>query len=132
MARKIPQNEARSLARWAVGECEPLFDGWQEYAACYDHPTPDRVFYPPPGVHPTEAREVCARCSVFGQCMTAALTYGEEYGVWASMSQRELHAVLDVLGIQRFSQRYKASAVERATTRHERVLAMLDGEVEQR
>lgn len=40
------------------------------------------------------ARSVCASCPVQARCLSAALLYGEEYGIWGGLDS-EQRAVLD-------------------------------------
>ncbi len=49
------------------------------------------LFYPEPaGRSVTEAKEVCARCTVSAQCLAFALDHGElNYGVWGGLSVKE-------------------------------------------
>jgi WhiB family redox-sensing transcriptional regulator len=49
------------------------------------------LFYPEPaGRSVTEAKKVCARCSVTTECLAFALAHGEiNYGVWGGLSVKE-------------------------------------------
>ena len=58
------------------------------------------VFFPPDGERPahrdareTHAKAICGGCPVIGQCATYAIQYGERYGVWGGMSERERAAL---------------------------------------
>lgn len=41
------------------------------------------------------AKRVCANCPVRGQCLTSALTYRDNFGVWAGTTPRERRKMLE-------------------------------------
>jgi len=66
---------------------------WMVDAEC-TRERPD-LFYPEQGGHTvTEAKKICARCTVTAECLAFALAHGElDYGVWGGKSvieRREL------------------------------------------
>lgn len=36
-----------------------------------------------------EAKEICFRCTVSGECLNYAITYEESFGIWGGMTTRE-------------------------------------------
>ncbi len=60
---------------------------WHAKAACLDYPT--SFFFPERGGNFAEIREVCATCSVQGECLDFALTWNEVHGFWGGKSERE-------------------------------------------
>jgi WhiB family redox-sensing transcriptional regulator len=67
-------------------------------AACRD--VDSTVFFSPDGERPpqrdareTRAKAICGRCPVIRQCATYAIQYGERYGVWGGLSERERAAL---------------------------------------
>jgi WhiB family redox-sensing transcriptional regulator len=72
---------------------------WRLRAACRH--VDSAVFFPPDGERPPqrEAREarakaICSGCPVIRQCAAYAIRYGERYGVWGGMSERERAALV--------------------------------------
>lgn len=59
--------------------------GWMAEAACRDLPT--EWFFPPNGVMPVKAKNVCFGCPVNAECWEAGKD--ELYGVWAGTSVEE-------------------------------------------
>jgi WhiB family transcriptional regulator, redox-sensing transcriptional regulator len=75
---------------------------WRLRAACRN--VDSAVFFAPDGEQPHErdarearAKAICARCPVVGPCAAHAIRYGERYGVWGGLSERE-RAALAVVG----------------------------------
>src|SRR5918994_796191 len=67
---------------------------WRLRAACRD--VDSAVFFPPDGERPPQrdaresrAKAICGGCPVIGQCAAYAIQYGDRYGVWGGMSERE-------------------------------------------
>ena len=67
---------------------------WRLRAACRD--VDSAVFFSPDGergpkraAREARAKAICAGCPVIGQCATHAIWYGERYGVWGGLSERE-------------------------------------------
>lgn len=77
------QNTANPLTTYRTGSREP----WQLEAACSD--MDPELFFPEGNTVPYEARRACGRCLVEEQCRQAALTGGEEFGIWGGTNQRE-------------------------------------------
>lgn len=85
---KDEPNRYRSLTK--------LYPDWHQGAACVG--AKDVVFFggsedndKPPfsNTDVKTARELCASCPVFFDCLEHALTRREEYGVWAGTTQKE-------------------------------------------
>ena len=55
-------------------------------AACRGMGT--EAFFPNRGESTEAAREVCARCTVSRECLTASLEEALTHGVWGGLSQR--------------------------------------------
>ena len=61
--------------------------GWQARANCMGV-DPD-LFFPERGSSTREAKEVCRGCVVREECLEYAVTYGEKFGIWGGLSERE-------------------------------------------
>ncbi|MDL5199417.1 WhiB family transcriptional regulator [Streptomyces sp. ALI-76-A] len=71
-------------------------ENWREHAACR-HEDPD-LFFPigttgPALVQQEQAKSVCRRCPVQGQCLEWALDTGQTIGVWGGTSEDERRAL---------------------------------------
>jgi len=69
---------------------------WRHRAACRDEDP--ELFFPvgtsgPALLQITEAKAVCRRCSVSGECLSWALGTGQNDGVWGGMSEDERRAL---------------------------------------
>lgn len=74
-----------------------MSDGWFQFAACRGV-GPD-LFYPyrngtleysgPERARIDQAKAVCARCSVVGECLAYAIRFGECHGVWGGLLPEE-------------------------------------------
>ena len=71
---------------------------WRLRAACRH--VESAVFFPPDGERPpqrdareTRAKAICGGCPVISQCAAYAIRYGERYGVWGGLSERERAAL---------------------------------------
>jgi WhiB family redox-sensing transcriptional regulator len=62
-------------------------DSWQAQALCarVDY----ELFFPEKGGSARDAKKVCARCPVQEQCLNAALSNGESFGIWGGYTERE-------------------------------------------
>jgi WhiB family redox-sensing transcriptional regulator len=62
-------------------------DPWQTQALCarVDY----ELFFPEKGGSARDAKKVCARCPVRKQCLDAALSNGECFGIWGGYTERE-------------------------------------------
>lgn len=65
---------------------------WRDRAACRTHDP--ELFFPVgtlgPAIEQTaEAKRVCEPCPVKAACLESALSTGQDYGVWAGMSETE-------------------------------------------
>ena len=65
---------------------------WLDYAACRDS-DPD-LFFPATDVSPGRAqveaaKKVCRPCPVKGTCLSRALDYGPEAGIWGGTTEAE-------------------------------------------
>lgn len=80
--------DGRWTCRGCIPHARPIIgdDRWQERAACRDHPTPDDFYDIGTGLYPKDnaarALAVCARCDVRTECLDAALTQTEQWGIW--------------------------------------------------
>lgn len=61
--------------------------GWQERALCAQ--TDPEAFFPEKGGSTREAKLVCMRCDVRGECLDYALQHDERFGIWGGLSERE-------------------------------------------
>ncbi|MET8624717.1 WhiB family transcriptional regulator [Kitasatospora sp. NPDC004669] len=69
---------------------------WRMRAVCREEDP--ELFFPignsgPALLQIEEAKAVCRRCPVMEQCLTWALTTGEDAGVWGGMSEDERRAM---------------------------------------
>ncbi len=60
---------------------------WQRKANCMGV-DPD-LFFPERGSSTREAKEVCRGCVVREECLEYAVSYGEKFGIWGGLSERE-------------------------------------------
>jgi WhiB family redox-sensing transcriptional regulator len=60
---------------------------WQEQALCAQ--TDPEAFFPEKGGSTREAKRVCGRCDVRGDCLSFALAHDERFGIWGGLSERE-------------------------------------------
>jgi len=66
---------------------EPETLPWQEEALCAQ--TDPEAFFPEKGGSTREAKRVCGRCDVRGECLSYALAHDERFGIWGGLSERE-------------------------------------------
>lgn len=69
---------------------------WRHRAACREQDP--ELFFPvgnsgPALVQIAEAKAVCRRCPVADECLSWALTSGQDYGVWGARSEDERRAL---------------------------------------
>lgn len=69
---------------------------WRHRAKCRDEDS--ELFFPvgygEPAKRQTEqAKAVCRRCPVAGDCLQWALDHHQEHGVWGGLSETELRAI---------------------------------------
>src|SRR6476619_4968695 len=60
---------------------------WQERALCSQ--TDPEAFFPEKGGSTREAKRICSRCDVKGECLEYALGHDERFGIWGGLSERE-------------------------------------------
>jgi WhiB family redox-sensing transcriptional regulator len=65
---------------------------WQQRAACADEDP--ELFFPigtsgPALLQVEEAKQVCRRCDVIGECLAWALRTGQDAGIWGGLSELE-------------------------------------------
>ena len=65
----------------------PDESSWHERALCSQ--TDPEAFFPEKGGSTREAKRVCSRCDVRGDCLTFALSHDERFGIWGGLSERE-------------------------------------------
>jgi WhiB family redox-sensing transcriptional regulator len=66
------------------GERQP---SWHDQALCAE--TDPEAFFPEKGGSTREAKKVCVRCDVRGECLEYALAKDERFGIWGGLSERE-------------------------------------------
>ncbi len=69
---------------------------WRHHALCRDEDP--ELFFPigtagPAAVQVEEAKVVCRRCAVLGDCLAWALETGQDSGVWGGTSEDERRAL---------------------------------------
>ena len=47
------------------------------------------MFFPQWGQRATEAKRVCGRCPVSGECLEVALAMDHQHGVWGGLTARQ-------------------------------------------
>jgi WhiB family transcriptional regulator, redox-sensing transcriptional regulator len=62
-------------------------DAWRLDALCAE--TDPEAFFPEKGGSTREAKKVCGGCTVRAECLEAALTNDERFGIWGGLSERE-------------------------------------------
>jgi len=68
----------------------PTNSEWRIQAACRNL-DPD-IFFPPQGTSSrtlAEARKYCRECPVSTQCLSYALVYRENHGIWGGLTEKE-------------------------------------------
>nr|WP_264000490.1 WhiB family transcriptional regulator [Mycolicibacillus trivialis] len=60
---------------------------WQDQALCAQ--TDPEAFFPEKGGSTREAKKICQRCPVRGECLEYALAHDERFGIWGGLSERE-------------------------------------------
>ena len=65
----------------------PTDDSWRLDALCAE--TDPEAFFPEKGGSTREAKRVCGGCTVRAECLEAALTNDERFGIWGGLSERE-------------------------------------------
>jgi WhiB family redox-sensing transcriptional regulator len=69
-------------------EVEPVTnEQWQDLALCAQ--TDPEAFFPEKGGSTREAKKICQRCPVRGECLEYALAHDERFGIWGGLSERE-------------------------------------------
>ena len=69
---------------------------WRNTAACLDEDP--ELFFPTGNTGPAlvqieEAKAICGRCEVAQPCLTWAIEFGQDAGVWGGQSAEERRAV---------------------------------------
>ena len=69
---------------------------WRNLAACLDEGP--ELFFPigntgPALVQIEEAKGVCSRCAVIADCLSWAIEFGQDAGVWGGLSEDERRAL---------------------------------------
>ena len=65
----------------------PADESWRLDALCAE--TDPEAFFPEKGGSTREAKRVCNGCAVRTECLEAALTNDERFGIWGGLSERE-------------------------------------------
>jgi WhiB family redox-sensing transcriptional regulator len=60
---------------------------WKDRALCAE--TDPEAFFPEKGGSTREAKRVCSVCDVRAECLEAALSNDERFGIWGGLSERE-------------------------------------------
>jgi WhiB family redox-sensing transcriptional regulator len=63
------------------------YDEWQRKSLCAQ--TDPEAFFPEKGGSTRDAKRICQRCPVIGDCLNAALANDERFGIWGGLSERE-------------------------------------------
>jgi WhiB family transcriptional regulator, redox-sensing transcriptional regulator len=77
----------------SIAERPHVVDDWRRQAACRDEDP--ELFFPVGTVgvevllQVREAKAVCGRCPVVGECLAQALEFGDEAGVWGGLDEVE-------------------------------------------
>lgn len=62
---------------------------WEERALCRNVEDPT-LFFPEHGNRsPAKAKRICRRCDVKDECLEAALTNDERFGIWGGLTEKE-------------------------------------------
>ena len=70
-----------------VGADDAGEESWQDRALCAQ--TDPEAFFPEKGGSTREAKRICSRCEVKGECLEYALGHDERFGIWGGLSERE-------------------------------------------
>lgn len=62
-------------------------DEWQRKSLCAQ--TDPEAFFPEKGGSTRDAKRICQRCPVIGNCLNYALAHDERFGIWGGLSERE-------------------------------------------
>lgn len=73
---------------------------WMSQRSCGN--VPAEWFFPTRGEDTTQAKAICAECSVRQECLDYAVRNGEKFGIWGGTSERERRNIRRQRGI-RFS-----------------------------
>jgi WhiB family redox-sensing transcriptional regulator len=60
---------------------------WQERALCAQ--TDPEAFFPEKGGTTGDAKRICRRCEVRGECLEYALAGNVKFGIWGGLTERE-------------------------------------------
>ncbi len=60
---------------------------WHERSLCSQ--SDPEAFFPEKGGSTYEAKRICSRCEVKGECLEYALAHDERFGIWGGLSERE-------------------------------------------
>lgn len=68
---------------------------WRTRAMCFglDADEIEAKFFPHPNDAAKEAKAICKVCPVAAECLTFALTTGQDEGVWGAMTEQERRAL---------------------------------------
>ena len=69
-----------------------MIQSWRDKGACRG--IDPAVFYPGEDEDGSEAKAICAQCSVIESCLEHALTAREKEGVWGGLTERERRRVI--------------------------------------
>lgn len=72
------------------GSTTPSLDEWHARGLCVG--ADPEIFFPSRGDPGSKARQICACCSVRGDCLTYA-TEADELGIWAGLDQQQRRAL---------------------------------------
>lgn len=75
-----------------IASTAPAEIAWMHDAACRDYPV--AWFFPDDGEGVRDAREVCGGCPVRRACLSYALRYRLNEGVWGGASERQRRRLL--------------------------------------
>jgi WhiB family transcriptional regulator, redox-sensing transcriptional regulator len=81
-----------NAAVWPPRRPDPEPQVWQDRARCAEV-DPD-LFFPEKGETAQKAKFICSGCEVWAECLAYALGNGEQHGVWAGRSERQIRRMV--------------------------------------
>lgn len=61
---------------------------WLDQAACAGYKNPN-AFFPAAGEQQSEAKEICASCPVWFECLEHSVHHHENFGTWGGLTERD-------------------------------------------
>jgi WhiB family redox-sensing transcriptional regulator len=88
---RTPRERAQDHAHATGVDLRVEAPEWQERSLCSQ--TDPEAFFPEKGGSTREAKQMCSRCPVKGECLEYALGHDERFGIWGGLSERERRKV---------------------------------------